>query len=177
MQDRPVKELRLAGIDTIEAANEWLPEFMDNHNERFSKPPKNLKDLHRPLVAKENLTEILTCRDERTVSNNLTLDYDRMILILDPTVTSRPLAGKRVSVVNYPDGRFTLQYRGTDLPFRVFDKLRTIQSAEVVENKRLGAALAMIQQQQEALTAHKRRFDPARQRHRNNLEAPNLAAI
>ena len=176
LQDRLVKELRLAGIDTIEAANDWLPGFMDAHNRRFAKPPKNLKDLHRALVAKEDLTEILTCRDERTVSNNLTLHYDRMVLMLDPTAISRPLAGKRVTVVNYPDGRFTLQYRGTDLPFRMFDKIQTVQSAAVVENKHLGAALAMIQEQQNAFPAHKRRLDPARHRHKNNLEAPNLAA-
>jgi len=52
LQDRLVKELRLAGIDTIEAANEWLPAFMEDHNRRFAKPPKSDKDLHRTLTRK-----------------------------------------------------------------------------------------------------------------------------
>jgi hypothetical protein len=26
--------------------------------------------------------------------------------------------------LNYPDGRFTVQFEGTPLPFRVFDKIR-----------------------------------------------------
>jgi hypothetical protein len=175
-QDRLVKELRLAGIDTIEAANAWLPSFMEDHNRRFAKPPKNDKNLHRPLATKENLTEILTTRYERTVSSDLTIHYDRMVLILEPSATSRPLAGKRVMIVNYPDGRFAIQHRGADLPFRVFDKLRTVESAAIVENKRLGPALALIQEQQNAFPAHKKRLDPARHRHINNLETPARAA-
>jgi hypothetical protein len=176
LQDRLVKELRLAGIDTIEAANEWLPTFMADHNRRFAKPPKNDKDLHRPLAANEQLTEILTTRHERTVSANLTVHYDRMMLILDPTPLSRPLAGKRVMIVNYPDGRFAVQNLGMDLSFRVFDKLQTVQSAQIIENKQLGAALAFIKEQQTALPAHKRRLDPARRKHQNNLEDPRPAA-
>ena len=172
LQDRLVKELRLAGVDTVEAANEWLPTFMEDHNRRFAKPPKSDKDLHRPLTAEENLTEILTTQHERTVSLNLTVHYDRMVLILEPNATSRPLAGKRVMIVNYPDGRFAIQHRGTDLPFRVFDKIQTINSAAIVENKQLGAALAFIQEQQATFPAHKRRLDPGRRKHANNLELP-----
>jgi hypothetical protein len=54
----------------------------------------------------------------------------------------------------------------------VFDKIQTVQSADIVENKRLGAALVAIQQMQNALPAHKRRRDPERHRHINNLETP-----
>jgi hypothetical protein len=39
LQDRLVKALRLAGIDTIEAANAWLPGFIERHNARFAVPP------------------------------------------------------------------------------------------------------------------------------------------
>jgi len=176
LQDRLVKELRLAGIDTIKAANEWLPIFMEDHNRRFAKPPKSDKDLHRCLSAQEDLTEILTTRHERTVSLNLTIHYDRMVLMLVPNATTRPLAGKRVMIVNYPDGRFAIQYRGTDLPYRVFDKIQTINTAAIVENKQLGAALAFIQEQQATFPAHKRRLDPGRQRHGNNRELPAAPA-
>ena len=173
LQDRLVKELRLAGIDT---ANESLPTLMADHNRRFAKPPKNEKDLHCLLSAEKNLVEILTSRHERTLSSNLTLHYDRMMLILEPNAVSRPLAGKRVIIVNYPDGRFAVQYRGTDLRYRVLDKIQTVDSADIVENKRLGATLAAIQQLQTTLHAHKRRRDPARYRHINNLETPTQPA-
>ena len=51
LQDRLVKELRLAGISTIAAANAWLPGFMADYNGRFGRPPANAKDLHRPLTS------------------------------------------------------------------------------------------------------------------------------
>jgi hypothetical protein len=38
LQDRLVKELRLAGIATLDAANVFLPRFLEAHNARFGKP-------------------------------------------------------------------------------------------------------------------------------------------
>jgi hypothetical protein len=43
-----------------------------------------------------------------------------------------------------------------------------------VENKRLGAVLALVKEQQAAFEPHQRRRDPRRQRPPNNLEAPGL---
>ena len=174
LQDRMVKELRLAGISTVAAANAWLPGFIAGYNARFGRQPANAKDLHRPLTAADNLDEILTWREVRTVTNNLTLHYDRMMLLLDPTPFARGLARKKVDVVNYPDGRFTVQFEGTPLPFRVFDKIQTVTPAAIVENKRLGAALAMVREHQATYAPNQRRYDPARGRPPNNLEAPGM---
>jgi Winged helix-turn helix len=172
LQDRMVKELRLAGISTVAAANAWLPGFIADYNARFGRQPANAKDLHRPLTAADNLDEILTWREVRTVTNNLTLHYDRMMLLLNPTPFARGLARKKVDVVNYPDGRFAVQFEGISLPFRKFDKIQTVEPGEIVENKRLGAALAMVKQHQDSYEPHRRRYHPARQRPPNNLEAP-----
>ena len=174
LQDRLVKELRLAGISTVTAANAWLPAFIAGYNARFGRQPQNAKDLHRPLTGAENLDEILAWREARTVTNNLTLHYDRMMLLLDPTPFARGLVRKQVEVVNYPDGRFAVQFEGTPLPFRVFDKIQTVQPGTIVENKRLGAALALVKEQQAAYAPHQRRHHPARQRPPNNLEAPGM---
>ena len=75
-------------------------------------------------------------------------------------------------MVNYPDGRFAVQFEGMSLPFRKFDKIQTVQPGAIVENKRLGAALAMVKEQQDNYPPHRRRHHPARQRPPNNLEAP-----
>jgi hypothetical protein len=174
LQDRLVKELRLAGISTVAAANAWLPGFITDYNSRFARDPVNAKDLHRPLSAGEDLDEILAWREERTVTHNLTLHYDRMMLILDPTPLARGLVRKKVVVVNYTDGRFAVQFNGMPLSFRVFDKIRTVDPGAIVENKRLGAALALVKQQQAAFAPYQRRKDIARQRPPNNLEAPGL---
>jgi hypothetical protein len=174
LQDRLVKALRLAGISTVVAANAWLPGFITGYNARFGREPVNAKDLHRPLTAAEDLDEILAWREERTVTLNLTLQYDQMLLLLDPTPFARGLVRKKVEVVNYPDGRFAVQFAGTPLPFRVFDKIQTVQPGTIVDNKRLGAALALVKEQQDGYAPHRRRYDPARARPPNNLEAPGL---
>jgi Winged helix-turn helix len=174
LQDRLVKELRLAGISTIAAANAWLPGFMADYNRRFGRPPANTKDLHRKLTAVDNLDEMLAWREQRTVTRNLSLHYDRMMLLLEPTPLALGLMRKQVEVVNYPDGRFVVQFKGVSLPFRVFDKIQTVQPGEIVENKRLGAALALVKAHQETYPPNQRRRHPARQHRPNNLEAPGM---
>ena len=72
-----MKELRLAGISDIEAANRFLPAFLADHNARFAKVPRNPKDLHRPLAAFESLDEAMAWREERTVTASLTLHYNK----------------------------------------------------------------------------------------------------
>ena len=174
LQDRLVKDLRLAGISSIEAANAWLPGFVASHNARFGREPANAKDLHRKLTAADDLDEILAWREERTVTQNLTLHYDRMMLILEPTPLARGLVRRKVEVVNYPDGRFAVQFNGRPLPFRTFDKIQTVQPGAIVDNKRLSAVLAMVKARQAEYEPKRQRGHVARQRPPNNLDAPGL---
>src|SRR4051794_14126408 len=104
LQDRLVKELRLAGVATIEAANDWLPGFIDTYNKRFGQAPANAKNLHRPLTVADDLDEVLAWREVRTVTKNLTLHYDRMMLLLEPSPFVLGLVRKKVEGVSYPDG-------------------------------------------------------------------------
>ena len=41
-----------------------------------------------------------------------------------------------------------IRYRGVNLTYRTFDKLRQVSQAAIVENKHLGAALAFIREEQ-----------------------------
>src|ERR1700686_1505294 len=66
LQDRMVKELRLAGVSSMAAANAWLPGFITAYNTRFGRDPANAKNLHRPLAQADDLDEILAWREERT---------------------------------------------------------------------------------------------------------------
>jgi hypothetical protein len=141
LQDRMVKELRLAGVSSIAAANAWLPGFITAYNTRFGRDPANARDLHRPLAQADDLDEILAWREERTVTRNLTLHYDRMMLLLDPTSLARGLVRKKVEVVNYPDGRFAVQFNGTTLGFKVFDK---IHNSAARRDRRQQAAVGRV---------------------------------
>ena len=51
LQDRLVKEMRLRGIDGMEAGNAFLPEFMEDHNQRFAgEPPVSVETARCPSV-------------------------------------------------------------------------------------------------------------------------------
>jgi len=77
-------------------------------------------------------------------------------------------------VVNYPDGRFAVQFEGSPLNFQVFDKIRTVQPGDIVENKRLAAVLEQVKTQQAGYPPKRQRGHIARQRPPNNIEAPGL---
>ena len=166
LQDRLVKEMRLCGIDTIAAGNAFLPAFMEKYNARFAKAPFDDRDVHRTLVAgHDDLDDAFAWKEERTVSVNLTLQYDQVLFILEPTGIARSLARKRVTVIDYPDGRLAIRYNGVDLPYRTFDKRPQVNQAAIVENKRLGPILAYIAEQQRSSTCPvrpRRRADVAR---------------
>jgi hypothetical protein len=77
LQDRLVKELRLAGASSLAEGNALLPGFMADYNTRFAKPPANGKDLHRPLRASDDLEDAFAWKEERTLSRALTSSTTR----------------------------------------------------------------------------------------------------
>jgi hypothetical protein len=94
MQDRLVKELRLEGISSIEAANAFMPTYVDHYNALFGKVPRNAHDAHRPVRPDEDLDSIFAWREQRKVTSNLTLHYERKLYLLADTPTNRRYAGK-----------------------------------------------------------------------------------
>jgi hypothetical protein len=85
LQDRLVKELRLAGAVTLAEGNALLPAFMADYNARFAKAPADNKNLHRPLRAGDDLDDAFAWKEERTLSQALTLQYDKVMFILEPS--------------------------------------------------------------------------------------------
>jgi len=145
LQDRLVKELRLRGISTREAANAFAPQFMVDFNGRFAKPPRRDFDAHRPVRADENLDLIFTWRLQRKVSQSLTLQHERVIYLLQDTPANRELIHQYIDVYEYPDGRLELRAQGVNLPYARYDRLPQVDAAAIVENKRLGHALEAAQ--------------------------------
>lgn len=60
LQDRLVKELRLKGISSVDAANDFADEFMADYNRRFAKAPRHDFDVHRPLETDDDLAAFFT---------------------------------------------------------------------------------------------------------------------
>ncbi|MGO4353082.1 ISNCY family transposase [Rhizobium sp. RAF36] len=150
LQDRLVKELRLSGIDTMEAGNAFLPGFMKDYNARFAIVPARPDNLHRPLnLAPDRLTEILCKREQRYVGSQLTFSFERQRIMLEETEVTRGLVGRYVETYAYADGRLEVRWKGYSLPYTVFDKDQRVTHAAITENKRLGDVLAYIKERQE----------------------------
>ncbi len=150
LQDRLVKELRLAGISDVEAGNTFLPGFIERFNQRFSVRPAKTKDQHRRLnVAASRLNDILCHREQRYVGAQLTIHYERKQIILERSEVSEELAGKYVELYAFFDRPLEVRWKGALLPYRVFSKDQRVSHAAVVENKRLGHALTLVKAQQD----------------------------
>ena len=148
LQDRLVKELRLQGINSIEDGNDFLDGFRIDYNRRFGKVPANDKDVHRTLSEFDILEDTMTWQEDRTVTNSLTVRYDRVMYLLEPNDTTLELRRKKVRIYDYPDGTIDIKYDGLSLPYSIFDKVSQVKQADVVSNKRLGAALKFVQEKQ-----------------------------
>jgi hypothetical protein len=104
-----------------------------------------------PLLAMQpgdDLDGAFAWKEERTLSQALTLQYDKVMFILEPSEQAKAAIGRRVTVVDYPDSRLAIGYRGVELAYRALDKIRQVSQAAIVENKQLGAALAFIREEQ-----------------------------
>ncbi|XKM37777.1 ISNCY family transposase (plasmid) [Rhizobium ruizarguesonis] len=150
LQDRLVKELRLADICDMEAGNAFLPDFIEHYNARFALAPARSGDLHRPMnLAPDRLKEILCKREQRYVGAQLTFSFERKRIMLEENEVTRGLAGRYVETYAYADGRFDVRWKGYSLPYKVFDKDQRVTHAAIIENKRLGDVLAYIKERQE----------------------------
>ena len=156
LQGRLVKAMRLEGISSIAEANAFLPSYMARHNARFARPPFDPRDLHRPLAPHDNLEAEMVWREARTVTASLTLHYNKAMFLLEPNPISTKLARKRVSVCEYPDGRLEIRHGEHSLPYRVFDKMRQVNQAAIVDSKHLDAALEMARRLQAMLPERRR---------------------
>jgi transposase len=150
LQDRLVKELRLENVCDMGAGNAFLPRFLERFNERFALPAAKPENLHRPLNVKtDRLNDILCHREQRYVSEQLTMSYDRKQIILERNERSEGLGGKYVDLYEFPDGTLEVRSKGHLLPYRLFSKDQRVSHTAVVENKRLSHALTIIKAQQE----------------------------
>ena len=137
-QDRLVKELRLAGISGIEAANRYLWEdYLPRHNERFSVEAADPADAHRPLLKYHELERIFSCRSERVVLNDNTLRFRNQYFQLDRRQPVRVARGARVLVEKRLDGTLHLVHKGKYLGFREIAKPAVKASWERVSEVRV----------------------------------------
>ena len=85
-----VKELSLAGITTIEAANRFIAEtYLPDHNRRLATPPELVDSAFVALARPDQIDDILCLHSERTVGRDNTVCYGKRVLQI-PAGPGRP---------------------------------------------------------------------------------------
>ena len=139
LQDRLVKEMRLRGIASMADGNAYLPEFMQDLNQRFAVDPRSSVNAHRPLTAKDDLTRILAWQETRTLSKNLTLQFEKVVYQIQTDRPSYALRKAQVIVCLNAQEEITILYNGKVLPYTIYHQ--QTKQAEIVSAKQLDLAL------------------------------------
>ncbi len=134
LQDRLVKEMRLAGINNSEEANAWLLGYLKDYNRRFSVNPRSEVDAHSPFIGTDaDLTNILSVHTTRTLSKNLSCQFENKLLQVETTGKGLALRGSDVTVLEHFDGRCDLMWRKRKLNYIVSQKEK--KQAETADGK------------------------------------------
>ena len=139
-QNRLIKAMRIAKICNIEAANAFLPSFLQAFNQKFAKAPLNPQNAHRALLPTQNLDKIFRLKHTRQLSKNLTLQYNNMIYQVFAHEREYVLRKARVTVCETQDGNITIEYKGKVLSMTPYHQLQA--RVEEVSGKELMAKLA-----------------------------------
>ena len=119
LQDRLVKEMRLAGIDSIAAANHFLEmRFLPEWEERFTVAPRRPRNAHRRLDRDQRLEEILSVRVGRQVADDHTVSWDGNRWGVPREEVCAGLRGAQVEIERRLDGSHWLRFRGRYLRLR-----------------------------------------------------------
>ena len=119
LQDRLVKEMRLAGIDSIPGANHFLEmRFLPEWEQRFTVAARNPRNVHRRLGHEQHLQEILSVRVARKVAPDHTVSWDGNRWGLVRGEVCAGLRGAAVEIERRLDGSHWLRYRGRYLHLR-----------------------------------------------------------
>jgi transposase len=142
LQDRLVKEMRLKGINNLDEANAFLPEFISNFNQRFEKPAKNKEDAHRKVLHTEREVELILSRhSKRKVSNELEISYEKTIYQIQGK--RHRLKQKPMTVCDLFGKEIVLLYEGEEVSYKRFNEHRPSQIPEDEKtlNKRVDQAI------------------------------------
>jgi transposase len=108
LQDRLPKELSLAGIATIAAANRFIAErYLPEHNAAFAIAPEQAGSAFVPDGTGQ-ARAILCIQEERRVGNDNTVKWHGLILQIPPSPLRPHFVRATVRVHEYPDGRLAV---------------------------------------------------------------------
>jgi transposase len=108
LQDRLPKELALAGITTVEAANRFIAEvYLSKHNARFAVPADEPASAF-VQVPEVLWRDVLCIQEERRIGNDNCISWRGQHLQIPPTPLRPHLVRATVRVHDYPDGSLAI---------------------------------------------------------------------
>ena len=120
-QDRLIKEMRLAGIDSREQANDFLETFIPAYNQRFAKPARDQQSVWRPLPLELDLDRLFSTSTERKVRADHTISYHGVVMQILRQKDQPCLVACKVTVHLTPDNNLHLYHKHTQLKHRVLN--------------------------------------------------------
>ena len=113
LQDRLVKEMRLARINSVVQANEFLIKYHPIYNAKFKVKPVSDVDVHQPTLSIRELNRIFCIREDRTLRNDFTIAYNGKLYQIKDAIKTQ-----KVAVEERLDGSLHITHRGLDLCYR-----------------------------------------------------------
>jgi transposase InsO family protein len=143
-QDRLVKGMRVAGVTTLEQANEYLiNEYLVWWEREMTVDPDNPDDAHRPLEKSHNLAASLSHVETRQVRNDYTLRWNGKLYQIGPQAVVTGLRGASVRVEQRLDGSMAVRHAERYLPVTecaVAEKANTASVAKAAKAKKSSSA-------------------------------------
>jgi len=138
LQDRLIKEMRLAGISTKEEGTKFFREvYIPKHNAKFAVSAREPADMHRSLLASDDLSRIFTMQSKRKVTKDLIVQYkNTRYQLMPPTGYFYTLRGTTVVVEEDRKGNIVIRYKELIIPTTIaVQKIHKEESSQTVSSK------------------------------------------
>lgn len=134
LQDRLVKELRLANAKTIEEANEVLEKYLVEHNKKFEVEPKSRANMHRKIPKGTRLGDVFCVKHKRKLRKDNTISKDRKLYQITEYTSA-----KDIEVWEHFNGGVNLVGNGRKLKYKLLKEVpkrkRTRLDPKVLKNR------------------------------------------
>lgn len=117
LQDRLIKEMRLADISSIDQANKFVQEiYINKHNNKFAVTPELKQDLHRP-ASDFDLNQIFCLKEVRIMQNDFVINYKNKLLQLHKDQRTAIFPKDKIVIYEALDHKLSLYIRRIKLDF------------------------------------------------------------
>jgi transposase len=114
-QDRLVAELRLAGVQTLEEANAFLPGYLARYRTRFAVAPRSAESAYVPMGPETDLERLFCFKYTRKVAPDNTIRFAGQVLQIPPGPDRLSYARVVVEVHERLDQSLAVRYQGCQL--------------------------------------------------------------